>query len=54
MEKHTKKVMAIMKLFTSFGLINKKVRAERERETETQRHREKLDVLLLYHCVQDS
>lgn len=41
MEKHTKKVMAIMKLFTSFGLINKKVRAERERErdgdTETQR-----------------
>ena len=41
MEKHTKKVMTIMKLFTSFGLINKKVRAERERErdgdTETQR-----------------
>lgn len=40
MEKHTKKVMAIMKLFTSFGLINKKVRAERERDGDTETPRE--------------
>ena len=36
-----------MKLFTSFGLINKKVRAERERER--QRHRD-TERSLMYCC----
>lgn len=38
-----------MKLFTSFGLINKKVRAERETDRERRRHRD-TERSLMYCC----